>query len=616
VSRIFGSGTWVAGGASPSVLARQAAALSLDPGWQHAIENLGPADLGWTGRITPRVARDAGAVVVLDGRVYNRSELGFARDDASGFLALYRQRGFSGALEAINGDLAVALFDRATDRLWLGRDRSGSKPMYWARTPGGVAFASQPRGLLARPDVARDVDRAFIGRVAGSHYRTFDNDRDRSPYSAIAQLPAGHLLEAGPADIRVRSYWDLSDQGDLELDEAVLAEQCRELLADSVRLRLEQAARPAFTLSGGMDSSSVLASAAQVSGAKQHALSTVYRDATYDETDEIKSMLDSTVSEWHPILVEDPDVIDVVSRLVAVHDEPVATATWLSHWVLTSAASADGFDTVFGGLGGDELNAGEYEYFVFHFADLRAQGREAELQHEVERWAAHHDHPIWRKDSATMEAMLSRRIDVGRTGGNLPDLHRVHQYAAAVRPGWWDVAAYAPVMDHPFDSHLKNRAYQDLFRETTPCCLRAEDRHSSAFGLEHADPFLDHRLVELMFRVSGDRKIRDGITKVLLRSAMRGVLPEETRTRIKKKGWNAPAHIWFSGASGDSVRDLIESKRFADRGIYDLAEVRRLFLEHQEIVSAGDARENHMMFLWQLVNLELWLRWVEDEAPR
>lgn len=616
MSRIFGSVAWRAGGGRRTVLERQAAALSFEANWQPTLVRLGPAEIGWTGRVGARVAQDAGAVVALDGCIYNRAELGFTGTDAEGILALVRRCGFQGAMEAVNGDLAVAWFDRGTDRLWLGRDRAGSKPLYWARTPDGVAFASQPRGLLARPDVDREVDRSYVGRVAGSHYRTFDNDRDRSPYTAIAQLPAGHVLEAGPSGVGIRSYWELTDTGDTELSEPDLAEEYRALLADAVRIRFDRADRPAFTLSGGMDSSSVLASAVAADGSKQHAFSTVYTDGTYDETDEIASMLEAAVSEWHPIQVEDPDVLDVVGRLVAVHDEPVATATWLSHWVLTAAVAAEGFDTIFGGLGGDELNAGEYEYFVFHFADLRARGREPELAHEVERWAAHHDHPIWRKNRATMEDMLARRVDGSRTGGNLPDLGRVHEYSAAVRPEWFDVAGYTPVMDHPFDSHLKNRAYQDLFRETTPCCLRAEDRHTAAFGLEHADPFLDHRLMELLFRVAGDRKIRDGITKVLLREAMRGVLPEETRLRVKKTGWNAPAHIWFSGTSGESVRDLIESSRFADRGIYNVAEVRRLFGEHQEIVAAGDARENHMMFLWQLVNLEMWLRWVEDEAPR
>jgi asparagine synthase (glutamine-hydrolysing) len=170
-------------------------------------------------------------------------------------------------------------------------------------------------------------------------------------------------------------------------------------------------------------------------------------------------------------------------------------------------------------------------------------------------------------------------------------------------------------MDHQFDSYLKNRALQDLGRETLPCCLRAEDRQASAFNLDHFLPFLDYRLVEFMFRVPGTLKIRNGVTKALLRTAMTGLLPYQTRTRIKKTGWNAPAHIWLSGQGAELLRDLVASRGFRERGIYDADRVCQLIDEHQAIVSSGRADENHMMFLWQLVNLELWFRWL-DEMPR
>jgi len=104
-------------------------------------------------------------------------------------------------------------------------------------------------------------------------------------------------------------------------------------------------------------------------------------------------------------------------------------------------------------------------------------------------------------------------------------------------------------------------------------------------------------------------KIRDGVTKRLLRDAMAGTLPEETRTRIKKTGWNAPAHVWFTGHGREQLRDMIASQVFRERGIYIVPEVERLVGEHEAIVSSGAVRENHMMFLWQLVNLETWLRW-------
>jgi asparagine synthase (glutamine-hydrolysing) len=461
--------------------------------------------------------------------------------------------------------------------------------------------------LLRLSGVSTEVNRRYVGLFAGCHYRYFDNDREASPYADIAQLPAATMLCLRKGSLTTAAYWALEDLPDFTASEADLAGTYRELINDAVSLRLKSARRPIFTLSGGMDSSSVLASAVRITGSRQHAVSTVYADETYDESTEIASMLDSTVEQWHRIEVDPPDVFALVPQMIAAHDEPVATATWLSHYVLCEEVSQRGFGGVFGGLGGDELNAGEYEYFLYHFADLQAAGEEQLLQREVKMWMRHHDHPIFRKSHAVVAEGMSDLVDLSTPGRCLPDRRRLTRYASALNPEYFDLEAFEPVMDHPFAGYLKNRTYQDIYREPTPSCLRAEDRQTAAFGLDNFLPFYDHRLSEFMYRVPGNLKIRDGVTKVLLREAMRGILPEETRTRIKKTGWNAPAHLWFSGAGREPLLDMVHSRAFRERGIYNVAEVERLIDDHERIVSSGATEDTHMMFLWQLVNLELWL---------
>jgi len=283
----------------------------------------------------------------------------------------------------------------------------------------------------------------------------------------------------------------------------------------------------------------------------------------------------------------------------------------LSHYLLCEEAADKGFGGLFGGLGGDELNAGEYEHFFYHFADLKFNGAEKELDHEVVMWARYHDHPIYRKNMAVVDDALICLVDIRRKGRCLPEKKRMARYYDALHPDYYDIHSFEPIMDHPFTSYLKNRTFQDIYRETAPCCLRAEDRQTMAFGLDNFLPFFDHRLVEFMFRIPGKFKIRDGVTKRLLRRAMKGILPEETRTRIKKTGWNAPAHIWFSGKGLAQLNDLVHSRAFRERGIYNFKAVRKIIAEHEQIVLSGQNRENHMMFLWQLVNLELWLRQVD-----
>jgi asparagine synthase (glutamine-hydrolysing) len=595
-------------GDAPDALTRtMLSRLGSPPGWSATQAALGRGAFGWRGGRPPKIAIDGPHMAVIDGHFYNGAELGDG-DEASLLITLYRRHGFADSLARINGDFAVALYDADSGSLWLGRDRFGIKPLYYADRPDSFAFASRPRALLALPGVPDTINRRFVALFAVSHYRSFDNAPEQSPYAAIAQLPAAHALELRNGTVRIFPWWHLDDHPEFAAGEAELAVRYRDLLIDAVRLRLAAAERPAFTLSGGMDSSSVLAAAVEVSGVKQQAYSTVYADKTYDESDEIRSMLHDKVAAWHPIeLADDIDVFDAVDEMVSAHDEPVATATWLSHYALCRHVAADGVGALFGGLGGDELNAGEYEYFIFHFADLRQARREDELTHEIGCWATHHDHPIFRKNAEIAAAALARLTDPSAPGRIRTDRARLTRYYDALDPAWHDLAGFAPILDHPFASALKNRTYQDIFRETAPCCLRAEDRQSAAFGLEHFDPFFDHRLVEFMFRVPGTMKIRDGVTKRLLREAMRGILPEETRARIKKTGWNAPAHVWFSGRGLDRLRDLVASRAFRERGVYNTAKVSSLIDEHAAIVASGAARENHMMFLWQLVNLETWL---------
>lgn len=561
------------------------------------------------------ICEASNCIAAVDGVFFNAEELnGDAGSPAAQLVSEFRQRGFAEALKRVNGDFAAAVYDGQSRRLWLGRDRIGVKPMYYAEAGGAFGFSSRPNPLRALPGVPKGANRRYLAVFAGSHYRYIDNEPEKSPFEGVLQLPAGTCLLWDGARSRLHRYWELSEQDDWSDDEGTLAERYRALLLDSVGRRLRAAKRPIFTLSGGMDSSSVLACAVELGGRRQDAVSSVYSDKTYDESDDIRGFVAEKVDQWRAVPIEGFDLFETVAQMVRAHDEPVATATWLSHYLLTHKVAEEGYDIVFGGLGGDELNAGEYEYFVFNFADLRARELDATLTHEIECWARHHDHPIYRKNADAAAGHLAR-LAGPRLGQVLIDRERLERHFGAVHPSFYALEHFAPVLDHPYQSWLKNRTYQDIFRETAPCCLRAEDRNCEAAGLSHADPFFDYRLVEFMFRVPGHMKIRDGVTKRLLREAMRGILPEETRTRVKKTGWNAPAHVWFSGKTLEQLQDMVASRAFRERGLYDIKRVQELIAEHRSIIETGAVKENHMMFLWQLLNAEMWLRHVVNSVP-
>jgi asparagine synthase (glutamine-hydrolysing) len=548
-------------------------------------------------------------LVVLDGNIYNQEELGAYQTDADCIADMYRRYGIEKTLNLLNGDFAFALFDVQEQKLFIARDRIGVKPLYYAALGDGIAFASRPKSLFAVEEISTEPDPFFVARYAGLHYRYIDNAPHQSPYKAIRQLPAAHYAEYSFAkqEVQIRKYWSLDDLPNWEESEEVLAERYRELLKDAVRIRYLRAQKPVFTLSGGMDSSSVLASSVHNTGEKQHAVSTVYVDKTYDESDEIASMLDSNVSEWHKVVVGDPDVFTLLPEIISANDEPIATGTWLSHYLLCQNISGKNFHSVFGGLGGDELNAGEYEYFFFHFADLKQQQQNEQYLREVEKWVEYHDHPIFKKNLHVAEEGIATMTDLSMPGVCRAEPRRLNRYISAIHSDYYNLRGFEPVLRHPFSSYLKNRTFQDMFYETAPCCLRAEDRQTMAFGIENFVPFFDYRLVEFMFRVPGTMKIRNGVTKILLREAMKEILPEETRTRIKKTGWNAPAHKWFSGKGKEPLYDMIHSQAFRERGIWNVPEVLRIADEHQHIIDNNLVQDNHMMFLWQMVNTEIWL---------
>lgn len=519
-------------------------------------------------------------------------------------------------LKKLEGDFALLRIDAEAKTLWAARDAFGARPLYLTRTPGALFASSRIAGLRETPGVPLQPRESWLARFAAGHYRSFDLFPDQSPFERVHRVPPGSVATWSLED-PVPSFQSFFEP---ELDPRELPpraereELFRQAFRAAVEDRLKVARSPIFTLSGGMDSSSVLAMATKIRGEKLPAVSTVYEDPTYDERDEIRTLIEDCVSEWIPVEVGDPDLFACLEEMVRIHDEPVATATWLSHFLMTRDLGARGYDAVFGGLGGDELHAGEFEHFFFFFADLLSQGDEGRFDSEVAGWVEHHDHPIFRKNEALARAKVKERTDPEHPGRCLPDWKLQLRYQAALRPGLREKLGQLPDLPSLSRSYLHSRTYQDLAFETVVPCARAEERQGAAEGLSNFLPFLDRRVFEVMFQVPPSWKYQGGVTKAFLRSAMQGILPDATRLRIPKTGWNAPAHRWFLGSSGEELEARIRDSSFSAAAVYNREELLRLLREHREIVASGRPQENHMMLFWQVANLEVFLRHVGGSA--
>lgn len=558
---------------------------------------------------------DYGFVFAIEGKILNLDDIvpHFTKGSKEFKLSMFeaiKKFGFEGLVKKLRGDFVIFLYDSASDIVWLARDRVGVKPLYYREDKDGFTFSSQPRALLLNKSHDPKINLRFAARFAAGHYRCIDNLPSESPYEGISQLPPATILRycISTQDIKKSEYWSLAELPDLKEPEDELAENYKELLLDSVNIRIKGRQNKAFLLSGGMDSSTILCCAKRLTGQRQTAFSSVYDDPTYDESNEIKDVVQSDVSNWNKVtLPNEIDIFHHISEMIEIHEEPVATATWLSHYLLLKNVKCKGFEHLFGGLGGDELNAGEFEYFPMHFADLKANGKLEQYETEVAAWVKHHDHPVHRKSKIIADRVTEQLIDTNNPGVVLPDYTRLRQYADAVDLSIFNLHTFEPDMSSPFTTYLKSRTYHDLTRETLPCCLRAEDRHSTALGITHVDPFLDHKLIEFMYQIPGELKIKNGVTKQLLRRAVTDIVPTETRQRIKKTGWNAPAHKWFSKKSLGQLQDYLNSQWLKEMNFFNINYVEKIAHEHLKAQEENDvSSSNHMMFLWQISNCIVW----------
>ena len=555
------------------------------------------------------------------GKIYNQKDIisnCFSNnfDERYLYLKLFKKFGFEKTLNLINGDFNLFIYDAKRKKLFINRDRFGIKQLYYSKIEKSFIFSNKCKTLI-QFGVKNDPDKNFIGRYAGGHYRYIDNYPNKSAYKYINQLPASHFIEINLCNVKkikdetykIKRWWqpDVPKKlhTSLKKNTSELSEKYINLIFDSIKKRINEYSKPCFTLSGGMDSSTILSSSVKLLGKKLPAISSIYDDKTYDESIDIKPMLKQNIKDWHKVKISSKNIDSKIIEANQEHDEPIPTATWLSDFFLKKQVNKLGYKVCFSGLGGDQLNAGEHDYFHYFFADLKKENEKL-LNSEIIKWKKFHDHPIYKKNIKEELNYLKIIVDQKTNGKCLYDKSRLFKYEKYVKSNFFN-KNFKPKIANPFSDYLRNKTYQDTFYELMPCCLRSDQINSNKFNLENEYPFLDYRLFEFMLTIPGNLKINNGITKFLLRQATKNVLPAETRNRIKKSGWNAPAHIWFNGKNSKLIDKILNSKSFNQRGIYEVSKVKKLYKEHKYIVTKKFNKENHMMFFWQLVNLELWL---------
>lgn len=554
-------------------------------------------DLSERGR-QPLADTEGRAWMVFNGEVYNYVELRAELEsfghrfsstgDSEVVLKSYLQWGVR-CFERFNGMWALGIYDVRARKLVLSRDRFGKKPLYFARTQHFFLFASEIKALLTHGEVQARMNLRKVAAYAGRHYRYVNRD-ETSFFDGVESVPKSSFLEVGADGTgRVQSYWRLAPSSVLLGNEEDLTERYKNLLDDAVRIRLRSDVPVGVLLSGGLDSTAITALAARRSG-DLRAFSGITGTGAYDEGEYIREVVRTTGVQSILVRPEPGPLLDTLREMLAFHDEPVCTATWYSLYLITREVARHGIKVVMTGHGGDELLAGYWDHYHYHFHDLRAAGKDDGPERAA--WLARHrrDPAEYDRERVFIDALVRDRTR---------EPEKFSKYMTALSPALREAGALTPEAETRFPEELTRRLFLELFRETVPASLRAEDRNMMAFSIENRVPFLDYRLAEFCFALPNALKIRGGLGKWIHRQAMTGVLPEAVRLRPDKTGHNVPVGEWFRGELKETLRAMIEETTPVNTDLYARPALADYFHRHL-------AGEDHAMFFWQYLNIRLW----------
>ena len=564
----------------------------------------------------PIFNEDRSVCVVYNGEIYNflelRSELEErghrfeTQGDTEVIVHAYEEFG-AGCVERLWGMFALALWDNHRHLLLLARDRLGKKPLVYYADPqrGGLAFASELQALLAHPDVPREVEASAIDDYLTYLYVPAPT----TAYRDVRKLPPGHRLIWQSGRVTVEPYWQVRFGNKRSLTEAEAVEEFGALLRDAVRRRLIADVPLGAFLSGGMDSSSVVAEMAELSSTPVKTFSIGFGERDFDELRYARQVAQRYGTDHHELVVE-PRALDVLPTLVRHYGEPYGDSSAIPTYYVAEMTRRH-VTVALNGDGGDELLAG-YER---HWA-----ARVAARYDTIPRFVRH---GLIRPLIPMLPEPRQRRAFLRRAkrfmaAAHLPVFDRYLHWVGAYTPGQ-KLALYTPefvaqLRGNDSGRWLKEALAPESYLDPVDAVLRADtllylpedllakvDIASMANSLEARSPFLDHRLVEFCASLPSSLKLRGRTSKWLLRSLMRDRLPSDILTR-PKMGFGVPVGEWLRGELRPLLEDTLFSPAAVQRGYFRPEAVRSLVDEH--LTRRAD-RTSH---IWALLMLELWQR--------
>ena len=580
-----------------------------------AHQRLSVVDLSPAGH-QPMSNEDGTVWIIFNGEIYNFEELRArvsdrhvfrSRTDTEVIIHLYEEFGLD-CIAMLRGMFAIAIWDSRAHRLLLARDRVGKKPLYYAKSQGSLTFASEIKALLVGCPV-REID-----PIALHHYLTFQYvPAPRSIFSGVKKLKPGHILVCQEGSLTEQPYWTLSygkklrDRTDREYQEEFLA-----MLTESTQLRLASDVPLGAFLSGGMDSSAIVAIMSQLTTQPVKTFSIGFKEDAFNELPYAREVAAKYGTEHHEFVVE-PSAMEILPILARVFDEPFADSSAIPTYYL-SKLSRQFVTVVLNGDGGDELLGGYSRYnflpvdrLLSNFCRMSTQKQVLDfirrlpvrgallmrLKNRLERICQPFSHTYMGRicyfgPEEKEEFYTSGFRDEVKSNDSLDLL--VH---------WFETVKASELLDQLLDIDTRSYLPDDL--------LVKVDRATMAHGLEARSPLLVHHLVEFCAALPVEYKVRSGQTKYLLKAVMKDRLPPSIIQR-PKMGFGVPIDKWFKGECRGLVEDTLLSSRSLQRGYFEPAQIRRLVMEQR----AG--RASYGSRAYALLMLELWHQEYVDQT--
>ncbi|MBI3248594.1 MAG: asparagine synthase (glutamine-hydrolyzing) [Deltaproteobacteria bacterium] len=559
----------------------------------------------------PIANEDQTVWVVFNGEIYNYRELRpgleakghrFATNaDTEVIVHLYEEFGEHFA-EHLRGMFAIALWDKARETLVLARDRLGKKPLYYAEHEGRLVFGSELKALLV-DQIPRDIDPQALHEFLSYNYIP----GPRSIFRVAKKLQPGHVLIARRGHLTITPYW----QPELSIEPesrtrpvASYVEQLTELLKDSVRYRLISDVPLGVFLSGGVDSSTLVAMMREVSSERIKSFSIGFEDERFNELPYAREIARHFETDHYDLVVK-PDALDLLPKLVRFFDEPFADSSAIPVYYLSELARRH-VTVALGGDGGDELFAGYETYTAYKMAEFYRRLPQS-LQNLVPRLVA--KLPV-SHGKVSFDYKAKRFIQ----GALLPP-ERGHYAWKEVFSGDMKQQLYAFTTAEP-----RQDPFQVFEREFAACrrypmlsqlqyvdqrvylpddILVKVDRMSMAHSLEVRAPLLDHKLVEFALTIPPELQLKGLKKKYLLKRALEHRLPAKVLSR-KKAGFNVPIPGWLRHELRDYVQDVMSERRLREQGFFNPRYVHQLIRDHQ------DMKVDYSRNLWGLLVFTLW----------